>query len=62
MTKCEKCAELEKENAYLKEQLKYIRAMAVSFQNATTAVRKLNDVLRARIAVMRTKQERVAEK
>ena len=55
--KCEHCAELEAENAYLKEQLKYIRAIAVSFQNTVTAVRRLNDTLRARVAVMRTKQE-----
>lgn len=55
MTKCEHCAELEKENAYLKEQLRYVRAMFVSAQNAITAIRRLNETLKARIATMRAR-------
>ena len=55
--KCEHCAELEAENAKLLEQLKYTGAMFVSAQNAITALRRFNEMLKARVAVMRTKQE-----
>jgi hypothetical protein len=57
MTKCEKCTELEKENAELASKLQMANAMFVSAQRALAAQRKLTDMLKARIAVMRTKQE-----
>ena len=57
MTKCERCAELEAENEVLASKLKMTNAMFVSAQRALAAQRKLADVLKARIAVMRTKQE-----
>ena len=55
--KCERCAELEKENAELARNLKMTNAMFVSAQRALAAQRQLTDALKARIAVMRTKQE-----
>ena len=55
MTKCEHCAKLEKENADLAYKLKMTNAMFVSAQKALAAQRQLTEVLKARIAVMRTK-------